>query len=477
MAYIELPKDFHPDFSSPHKKPVNPLELDRTSSLVRGLVLDVEMTEGFGAPRDLVTGNSLTSNGQGWGITDGDRETTYSASSDDSVNLVGLEDFSGDAHTVHVRARVSAFDNSGLVIFGWADNGVHFWHVLNNVFIAGQLLVGNDHDDANDTYHDWVFISDPVSDKLKFYEDGVLLNSGAAAVTLPAGPKTLKIGAWSDSTEFSLDGGIKFVRAWNRALTKPERLALLKDNYRLHLKPAIPQYFFTVSGGGTSAVSNAISIDWNMLAYVGNGYQSLWNLLSPVSAQTSVKWDLLQSVLSNSELKWSLVESVNNNAQFDWDLLAALAAVSNSTQSKWNLLNQVSNDLGVEWDLLATVGASTQLDWDLLSALSTISNGVQFKWDMGGKVKAQLDAQWSLLESVGVSTDLRWDLAVSVATQVQAKWELLKGVESNVDLQWDSISATSTGLEFKWNLLSDSVRIPIHVMLVLNEDRIMKILN
>ena len=173
MSFLKLPKQFHPDFQQPNKKPLNGIKLDYSSDLVRGLVLDVEMDEGGGSPRDLVTGELLTSNGQGWDIRDGDRETTYAVADNDHLSLSGLEDFSGSSHTIHMRVRIDNFDTAGLVILGWNNNGTHFWQVddvLTTVFIAGTSLdtTASAHEGATGIYRDWVFVSDGDANESRF---------------------------------------------------------------------------------------------------------------------------------------------------------------------------------------------------------------------------------------------------------------------------------------------------------------------
>ena len=259
MGILTLPKRFNPDFSTPNKKPIGGIEIDTSSSLSKGLVLDVEMTEGAGAPIDLVTGRQLTSNGQGWDIAhDGmGKETTYA--SDSSVNITGLEALSGTSHTIHIRARISAFDTSGMVICGWNNNGSHFWQVddtLTSVFIGGTSTPGGTHDGDNNNYHDWWFFSDGSGAAIGrgFYEDGVLLNTGGSAVTLPTGSKDFQLGKFSGSDNFSLNGGIVFCRIWNRTLKNTERLTLLRDNYA-HLRPVTPQVYFKTSEVGAQDIS------------------------------------------------------------------------------------------------------------------------------------------------------------------------------------------------------------------------------
>ena len=254
----------------------------------------------------------------------------------------------------------------------------------------------------------------------------------------------------------------------------------------------------------TGNVSNSLVSNWSALAAVNNSSKIDWNVLNQISNTTLIEWDLLHSIVNSSAFEWSMIKGLSSSASIDWSLLAALSTVSNSAAIDWNLLEQVSNsysldwsmlqgaisgsnlrwnlltqigqNLGLEWNLNENINSVIQLDWNLLSSLLSVSNNIQINWDLIGKINSQLAAQWDLLESVGISTDLRWDLSIAIANEVQANWALSSGAISSLDLSWDSIATTSKGVQFNWSIQSDQARIPINMMVVMPENRIMKIL-
>jgi len=55
-----LPKQYHPDFSNPRLKPRLGIKLNPNHSLRRGLLLDLEMSQGAGQAFDSVSKRPLT---------------------------------------------------------------------------------------------------------------------------------------------------------------------------------------------------------------------------------------------------------------------------------------------------------------------------------------------------------------------------------------------------------------------------------
>lgn len=481
---LKLPKLFNPDLATPGIKPTGLVKVDRGNQYGRHISYAFLPQSSI---RDAARNLALNTHG---GAKLKNRNAAFFGHSGDFVEYPEAADIR-DEITIIAKIRRNDYNSHG-GIFSDKDNsnwgageGISFNvrpDSSNLFFIVGNAECWPEYGYRTIDSTSEFFTVAATWKKGQFqrvYVNGyepTTYQTLSVASSYQKSSKPLRVGAYYDASNLrTFDGEIAYVFALNKALSTAEIRSLSKNPYQVFEAP-YPQYLFSVAGG-VSSVANSIAINWDMLSSVEKGAQILWNLLHKTSSSSSIKWDLLQSVLSDSELRWSLIESVNNSVRVDWHLLAALTAVSNSTEAQWNLLNKISNDLNTEWDLLASIGSSTRLDWDLLSALASVSNGVQFNWDMAGQVKAQLDAQWSLLESVGVSADLRWDLANSVASQIQSKWDMLQGANSNVSLEWDSIAATSNGLKLSWSIQSDSARIPIHVMLVLNEDRIMKILN
>lgn len=255
----------------------------------------------------------------------------------------------------------------------------------------------------------------------------------------------------------------------------------------------------------TSAVSNSndliwsvfqpvitqVQTDWNILSATGNSSNLEWSLLNRTEKSVQAQWSMLQSCLNQADLQWSMrtsaanlleinwndLESVLNSSTIEWSIISP---VSTSAQVDWDLqaaLSNVANSASISWALLASVNNSIDIDYDLLSSLSNVSNSAQLIWDMAGKISAQLESEWNVLNSVGSSKELLWSVSEAVAQQIQANWHLLQSANKDVQLVWDSAGITSQGIQLNWMLQTDSVRIPLHVMVIKKQNRIMKILH
>lgn len=242
--------------------------------------------------------------------------------------------------------------------------------------------------------------------------------------------------------------------------------------------------------GVLNSVLNSTQLDWNMLEGVSNNSELLWsmfsnvtasaqfpyNMLNSVSNSTQVDWDLLNSVVNTSEFAWSMFSAVTGSTQFNWDVLSALISVSNGVAFNWNLREAVAGSTRLDWSMLATVNQTTQLVWDMDAPLGSVSNSVAFNWDINGTVVQTLETQWSMLNSVGVTSEMRWDIAQSVQNTLQANWSLLQGASNSIQLTWDSIGLVNGELTINWTVQTDALRLPMHTMIIADENRVMTIL-
>lgn len=226
-----------------------------------------------------------------------------------------------------------------------------------------------------------------------------------------------------------------------------------------------------------SSISSSLSVLWSAKNQTDKGIIINWGILQTCLSQLSVNWDSVSSAEQTAQLHWSLLQSATNAADLQWSLIEL---VNSSTQLDWQLLASLENVSGytrIDWSLLANVDRSIQIDWSLLSTLDGVSNSFQAVWGLAGKISSQLEAQWNVLNAVGVSKDLQWDLSVAVAKEIQANWDLLQGATNGAQLIWDSAGTTSQGIQLNWTLQTDSVRVPLHVMVIKKTNRIMKILH
>jgi len=505
MSLFNLPKQFDPDFSSPKKKPFKGVEIDSTNHLSKGLHFCLNKGD------ELVSAKNLTN------FTGSARieRAAYQHSTDTNQNyadILAVPKIDGP------QTLLIIFQNADGTTDGYIGGANIVSHGIFNLNRQSSNGIG-----VATPYQQYLSTPGPTdvfdggfhtvgfstSDKRSASYTDTIYIDGKAEVSevnawgeTPFGSSSFRMG--SAGTWAKITGETPLVCMWNRLLTTKEIESFHANPYQI-LKPAAPIYYPIPLASGGGSISNSLQCNWNSLEGVSSSNLILWNLLNNVSSSTRIDWDALHSLVSNTAFEWSMVEGVNVSTGIDWDLLAALSNVTNSTRIdwslleklsnatninwamlqstttaanlRWNLLTQIGQSLGLEWNLKENINSVIQLDWDLLSSLLSVSNNVQINWDLIGKINSQLAAQWNLLESVGISTDLRWDLSIAIANEVQANWALSSGAISSLDLSWDSIATTSKGVQFNWSIQSDQARIPINMMVVMPENRIMKILH
>jgi hypothetical protein len=317
--HFSTDKQQHPDFRVKSRKPTGPTKIDWDHPITRNLILDIEMNEGAGRCRDLVTGRIAGQNGHEWSSKKGPLHTTFSTSTNDSIDVDWLDDFSGPDHTVYIRGRITNFDSSGTILLSWNDNGLPFWRIdanLANVYVGGNLIAGSDHQGATDEWQDWVFVSNSKTNDCYFYENGELLNQGSVAEDLNTGAKSIKIGRWPGSNNFSLDGGMQFCRVWNRALTSGEVAQLWDDAYTF-IEPAVPLQYFTPSAAGGDTNVSATSASLTLTEYQAT-----------VNAETSITAGF--DALTLTEYNATVSAGTNIAAGFDSLAITEYAATVNA---------------------------------------------------------------------------------------------------------------------------------------------------
>lgn len=265
-------------------------------------------------------------------------------------------------------------------------------------------------------------------------------------------------------------------------------------------------------------VATQYSVNWDILTSVLNSRSIAWSLVESVQAERSIEWSIyntvaktlqidwnaLNSVLNNREVRWSIFNQAVNTLDVDWDVLAALTNVVSTLQTDWallqsvtktlgidwstltsvssgaelrfNVLNQISQALQLEWNLLAEVNQSVQLVWNDEQAAGSVSATLGLSWNTLNKIHNELAAQWELLQAVNVTSDLRWTIAQEVQKTLSANWSLLQNAQNSVSLNWNSLALVNGNVQLNWTIQTDEILIPLHVMVIQNENRVMTVL-
>jgi len=226
-----------------------------------------------------------------------------------------------------------------------------------------------------------------------------------------------------------------------------------------------------------NAVANSLQIDWDALNTVLNNRLVRWNIFNDVLGGLQIDWEVLSSltgVVSTLQTDWNLLQAVTNQAGLDWSILST---AQNGTQLRFNVLNQLSNNLDLNWSLLATVNNTAQLNWSIEDQLGKVSQSASVSWGILTTINKQLSTHYDVLQAVGVSSQMRWDIAQAIQTEIQTNWSILQGAENGVSLTWDSIALVDGGLQLAWTIQTETIRLPMHQMIIQGENRVMTILD
>lgn len=269
---------------------------------------------------------------------------------------------------------------------------------------------------------------------------------------------------------------------------------------------------YEYSSGGTTPVSNDLSLQWHALAQVTNDTQLRWDLLAliennlalawhqlvtvtqdeqlawdvlaEVSGTVDIRWDLLSRVTSDLGLQWQILHAVQTNTTLAWQLLSSL---SNDLGLAWQTLQAVANDLGVGWAITETVEQSVDLRWDMQSALTPVANDLGLAWhiesaltpvsnnlalryDIRQGISQTLNARWDLLQAVGMNLALRWQVATAVAAELALRWDAYQSVINTQTLRWDALEIVNNSVTLRWSIDGVSLT-PITVIRVPVEHR------
>lgn len=252
-----------------------------------------------------------------------------------------------------------------------------------------------------------------------------------------------------------------------------------------------------------SEINNTTDLRWDIYAEINNTLQAIWNITSsitPVSNTSDFRWDLYSEINNTTDIRWDLFEAISNTLDAEWDLNQEVsstldarwniyAEIANTLQAMYNILNEVSNTSQFDWHLFTEISNTVQTLWDIVSSITSVGNTVDVRWNTDEQISNTLDARWhlfteiasnldtrwDLLTSLGVSTDLRWNILNEAANQLSTKWDILTEIGSTVEVMWDSASQVGSTVSLKWNIQTLSGVLPIEVIVIPAEGRIISI--
>lgn len=269
MGQILLPKQYHPDFAQPGKKPIGPVIIDWSNSLSHGLSFFSLLTGSGNGVLNLVSGKNYQDATDFWGASGADpwtightlsgttrnRDVSSAASMVRALPSGGMDNT--QAKTVLGKFRyASGSVDQALIHFGntvavqkplmWADT---VGGNLRPAFFSGSSVFGASASIpvGRDVIWGGGYLPS-TNPSVTFYVDG--LQSGTAnqdgGSTSAVTNEFMFIGAdGADSRD--VIGGIYFIAVWDRRLSPAEHLAFNANPYQI-LKPATAQIYTFPSG-------------------------------------------------------------------------------------------------------------------------------------------------------------------------------------------------------------------------------------
>ncbi|MEW8070274.1 MAG: hypothetical protein AB2826_07600, partial [Candidatus Thiodiazotropha sp.] len=220
--------------------------------------------------------------------------------------------------------------------------------------------------------------------------------------------------------------------------------------------------------GGTTPVSNDLSLQWNALGRVTNDIQLRWELLNTIDNDLGLAWDTLVNITQDTQLAWDVLTEVTGTVDLRWDLLQQVTSdiglqwqivhiVQADVNIAWNMLTNVQSDLGLAWDILMGLSADLDVRWDMESALTAVSNDLGLSWDILNPVTNDIALRFQILQAVQNDVALAWQLLTSVQSDLGLAWNTLSTIAADLDVRWDvesALTAVSNDLGLSWDILS-----------------------
>lgn len=262
MAVFELEKQFHPDFGTPQKKPVDSLAVDWDNPLARGLMFATPLQQHN--PIDLVNGlRGVLLNGASYDRQEAGNPVVDYDGTNDVIDF-GLAsrhsvDFSHPDGFTYVFIGGRDGTSAG-TYFSKRDGGTAEIQLFTgttslslNIGGATDTITGSG-GSPQDTRA--VFGGSGVGGSFDGYFDGEISITGVATNVPVRQDINLSVGArWQSypATQYRINGWSEALFLWRRVLSPAEHKAIANDPYQI-LKPAIPVTFISpveeVAGAG-----------------------------------------------------------------------------------------------------------------------------------------------------------------------------------------------------------------------------------
>jgi hypothetical protein len=254
MGQILLPKQYHPDFAQPGKKPIGLVEVDWANPLTKDL--EIALLPAMWVGKNLADmGNSPVQPAINSGANTKGQFVAKTTADDDGFSLVNPSLGSQNRTVMLGHIKAAAVTNNALIASGTVASGQR-WQLA---YVSGSSLhIGVTSGGYQSSLTPVVgefsisgikFTGTTLADHTLFL-NGVFENATGTRVINTTGASYVVMGEGLSQSTTGVTDKLFFYYHWNRALSDAEMLSIEQDPYQL-FKPTTPQtYTFPAAAAG-----------------------------------------------------------------------------------------------------------------------------------------------------------------------------------------------------------------------------------
>lgn len=262
-----LPKEFHPDFAFPNKKPVGPVEIDWSSPLTKNLV---EVFTLAGTPRGLIHNPAITVSSPTtpfvprygeMGLVPATTTTNKYSTTDARIRDLPLSPFSILYRAYAIGSNVN---NGGLLGWYGTDDIIFYPNDGNGdtakhrVFWRDASITLYDSDNVMSGWYNFCLVWDGAN--VYQYINGVKQAASASYNGTGAGPFTgFGLNWWPDGQYYSSSGHVSYIMLWDAPLSDAAAKSVTKTPKQVLAPLNQTTYFIPSAGGGIALSVNSLS--------------------------------------------------------------------------------------------------------------------------------------------------------------------------------------------------------------------------
>jgi hypothetical protein len=209
--------------------------------------------------------------------------------------------------------------------------------------------------------------------------------------------------------------------------------------------------------GGTTPVSNSLSMLWNVASTVSSGLDTRWHVRQEVASGLDTRWHVRAVASNDLDMRWHVRSSVPaSDLDTRWHVRAL---VSQALETQWRSLVQIGNSLDTRWNVRAIVAGALDTRWHVRA---TTASSLDTRWHVRSSVSASaLSTLWHVRAAIASGLDTRWNVRASVGSQLNTLWHVRATVGQDLDTRWVVRQLVASALETIWNVEGDNPLTPV----------------